>query len=164
MPIFYKGKYHQTIDADDRVVLPSAIRQVSDSNQYVITRGFEACVFLYPIERWKEMVEEIGQLNEACREARHFYRVVLMWAFDTETGKDGRIEIPTGLKDFAKVRSGGAHFGRLHSRGTVGSKSVRRVSERERRLCFAGQTHKRMVSARASQALRNHLGCAEDMV
>ena len=101
MPIFYKGKYHQTIDADDRVVLPGAIRQVSDSNQYVITRGFEACVFLYPIERWKEMVEEIGQLNEACREAHHFYRVVLMWAFDTETGKDGRIEIPTGLKDFA---------------------------------------------------------------
>ena len=99
--MIYKGEYRRTLDADNRIELPGAMREVSDSNQYVITRGVETCVFLYPIKRWREKEEELGQLNDATPEVRHFYRTVMMWAFDAATDENGQIEIPTGLREFA---------------------------------------------------------------
>ena len=99
----YNGHYWQTIDAENRVELPEAIRQVSDSSQYVITRGLKACLLLYPIERWKEMQTEVVQLNDLRDEVRHFYRRLFMWALDTATDENGRIEIPTKLREVADL-------------------------------------------------------------
>ena len=99
----YIGHYWQTIDTENRVELPEAIRQVSDSSQYVITRGLKTCLLLYPVGRWKEMQAEVVQLNDASGEVRHFYRRVLMWALDTTTDENGRIEIPSKLREVADL-------------------------------------------------------------
>ena len=99
----YNGHYWQTIDAENRVELPEAIRQVSDSSQYVITRGLKACLLLYPIERWKEMQTEVVQLNDLRDKVRHFYRRLFMWALDTATDENGRIEIPSKLREVADL-------------------------------------------------------------
>ena len=99
----YNGHYWQTIDAENRVELPGAIRQVSDSSQYVITRGLKACLLLYPIERWKKMQTEVVTLNDPRGEVRHFYRRVLMWALDTAADENGRIEIPSKLREVADL-------------------------------------------------------------
>ena len=97
------GHYWQTIDAKNRVELPAAIRQVGDSCQYVITRGLKTCLLLYPIERWEEMQKEVVQLNDASGNVRHFYRRLFMWALDTTTDENGRIEIPSKLREVADL-------------------------------------------------------------
>ena len=75
----FNGHYRQTIDARNQIELPESIRQVIDSNQYVITRGAEICLLLYSIEQWREMKEEVAQLNDTSREVRYFYRRMMMW-------------------------------------------------------------------------------------
>ena len=98
----YDRHYWQTIDAENRIKLPKGIRQVSDSSQYVISRGLNACLLLYPIERWKKMETEVVQLNDLCNEGdevRQFYRRLFMWALDVATDENGRIEVPTELKN-----------------------------------------------------------------
>ena len=101
--MIYNGHYWQAIDAENRVELPEAIRRVSDSSQYVITRGLKACLLLYPIERWKEMQTEVVQLNDLRDKVRHFYRRLFMWALDTTADENGRIEIPSKLREVADL-------------------------------------------------------------
>jgi DNA-binding transcriptional regulator/RsmH inhibitor MraZ len=48
MPMVFNGHYQRAIDADQRIELPAAIREVNDSDRYAITRGLEGGVFLYP--------------------------------------------------------------------------------------------------------------------
>ena len=103
MPVIYNGHYWQAIDAESRIELPEAIRQVSDSSQYVITRGLKACLLLYPIERWKKMQTKVVKLNDPRDEVRHFYRRVMMWALDTTTDENERIGIRSELREFADL-------------------------------------------------------------
>jgi MraZ protein len=100
-PMLYKGEYRRTIDEQGRLELPDTMRQAGNHSLHTITRGLEACLFLYPEDRWTEIEEKMGELDDARSESRHFYRTVLRWAFDLDTDEAGRIEIPPGLKEFA---------------------------------------------------------------
>ena len=97
----YDRHYWRTIDADNRIELPRSIRRFSDSSQYVITRGLKACLLLYPVERWKKVQTKVVKLNDARDGVRQFYRRVLMWATEAATDDNGRIEIPTKLREVA---------------------------------------------------------------
>lgn len=70
-------------------------------NTFVVTRGFEECIFLYPLDRWMEMEEEIGALSTYDREARAFTRRIMMWADEVTLDGQGRIMLPKPLTDFA---------------------------------------------------------------
>ena len=70
---------------------------------FVITRGFETCVFLYPKDRWEAIEDEIGQLNMFQREAREFARRILMWAEDSSLDKQGRVSLPKSLMEYAGI-------------------------------------------------------------
>jgi MraZ protein len=97
----YKGEYHRTIDAKGRLELPDAMRQAGNHSLHTITRGHEACLFLYPEDRWIAIENKMEALDDTRSESRHFYRTVLRWAFDLNTDETGRIDIPPSLKVFA---------------------------------------------------------------
>ena len=97
----YKGEYHRTIDEESRLELPNAMRQAGNPCLHTITRGHEACLFLYPEDRWTAIEEKMEALDDTRSESRHFYRTVLRWAFDLNTDETGRIDIPSSLREFA---------------------------------------------------------------
>jgi len=99
----YKGEYRRTIDEKNRIELPDAMGQAGSSSLCTITRGREACLFLYPEDRWTEMEKKMEALDAARSESRHFYRTVMRWAFDLNTDEAGRIDIPPSLKEFASL-------------------------------------------------------------
>jgi MraZ protein len=99
----YKGEYRRTIDEQGRLELPDAMRQSESPSLCTITRGLEACLFLYPEDRWTEIEEKMEELDDARSESRHFYRTVMRWAFDLNIDKAGRIGIPPSLKEFAEL-------------------------------------------------------------
>ena len=73
----FKGQAEYSVDAKGRVAIPAKMRNALNpdaKNTFTITRGFETCIFLYPLDRWKTMEDEIGGLSTYNREARAFTR------------------------------------------------------------------------------------------
>jgi len=72
---------------------------------FTITRGFEDCIFLYPMDKWSDIEEEIGSLNMYDREVRDFVRTIMMWADEDSLDGQGRVSLPNPLLDFAGLDS-----------------------------------------------------------
>jgi MraZ protein len=70
---------------------------------FTVTRGFEDCIFLYPMDKWADIEEEIEDLNMYDREVRDFIRIIMMWADEVSLDGQGRISIPNPLLDFAEL-------------------------------------------------------------
>ena len=60
------GTYEVKMDTKGRVRLPSALlRQIAESSrrEFVLNRGFEGCISLFPIEEWKNVSEVVNSLS-----------------------------------------------------------------------------------------------------
>ena len=75
------GEYECKIDAKGRIKLPAnLIRQVGGNGTYefMVNRGFENHLMLYPKDVWDEKTKELNQLNinskKNRRAVRYFYR------------------------------------------------------------------------------------------
>lgn len=102
----FKGQAEYSVDTKGRVAIPAKMRSALNpeaNNTFVVTRGFEQCVMLYPLDRWKEMEEEIGSLNMYNREARAFARTIMMWADEVTLDGQGRISLARPLVEFAQI-------------------------------------------------------------
>ena len=73
---------------------------------FVATRGLERCVFLYPLDAWEAIEEEMGRLNQFDPEARGFVRTINMWAEELALDGQGRIALPKALIEFAGLQVG----------------------------------------------------------
>jgi MraZ protein len=100
----FKGQAEYSVDSKGRVAIPAKMRNAmapEAQGTFTITRGFEECIFLYPMDRWSSIEDEIGELNMYNREARDFIRIIMMWADEVSLDGQGRISIPNSLIDFA---------------------------------------------------------------
>jgi MraZ protein len=107
----FKGQAAYSVDAKGRVAIPAKMRAVLNpeaKNAFTITRGFEKCVFLYPLDHWGEMEGEMRGLNAYNRESRNFLRTILMWADEVALDGQGRITIARPLMEFAGISPGGS--------------------------------------------------------
>ena len=102
----FKGQAEYSVDSKGRVAIPAKMRNAMHpeaKGTFTVTRGFEKCVFLYPLDRWMQMEEEIGSLSTYDREARAFTRLVMRWADEVSLDGQGRISLPKSLTDFAGI-------------------------------------------------------------
>ena len=100
----FKGQAEYAVDAKARVAIPAKMRSAlrpEAKETFTVTRGFEQCIMLYPLDRWHEMEEEIGSLNMYNRDARAFARTIMMWAEEAALDKQGRLRLPESLVQFA---------------------------------------------------------------
>lgn len=106
----FKGQAEYSIDDKGRVPVPAKMRRAlsPDAKEtFVATRGFEQCVFLYPLDRWERMEEEFMTLNPYQKEARAFVRTIVRWADEVSLDGQGRVAVPRTLIDFAGLAPGG---------------------------------------------------------
>ncbi len=102
----FKGQAEHSVDSKGRVAIPAKMRNAMSpeaKETFTITRGFEECIFLYPMDRWSSIEEEIGELNMYNREARDFVRIIMMWADEDSLDGQGRVSIPNPLREFADL-------------------------------------------------------------
>jgi len=102
----FKGQAEYSIDSKGRVAIPAKMRRAMSpeaQDTFTITRGFEDCIFLYPMDQWSDIEEEIEDLNMYDREVRDFVRIIMMWADEVSLDGQGRISIPTPLFEFAEL-------------------------------------------------------------
>lgn len=112
----FKGQAEYSVDSKGRVAIPAKMRNdlVPEAKQtFTITRGFEQCIFLYPLNRWEQMEEEFGGLNMFNRQARDFVRTILRWADEAQLDAQGRITLPKQLVEFAGLNDRALIIGSL---------------------------------------------------
>jgi MraZ protein len=107
----FKGQASYSVDAKGRVAIPAKMRAAMSpeaKSTFIITRGFERCVFLYPLDRWDRMEAEMRELNMYNRESRDFLRTILRWADEELLDGQGRVAIPRPLLEFAGIAPAGS--------------------------------------------------------
>ncbi len=96
----YYGSYLHTLDTKGRVSIPSEMRKAS-GDVFVLTRGFEECLNLYPADEWELVERELKSLRTTSREARYYVRRMMSTVKRVVVDGHGRITIPPWHREFA---------------------------------------------------------------
>ncbi|MEO6071338.1 MAG: division/cell wall cluster transcriptional repressor MraZ [Chitinophagaceae bacterium] len=100
----FLGEYEATVDAKGRFLLPAGFKRQLPEGEittFVINRGFEKCLSLYPKKSWDPLYDRISNLNDFDPKVREFRRFFLNGAIEVELDSAGRILIPQNLKEYA---------------------------------------------------------------
>lgn len=97
----FMGEYHQKIDDKGRLTIPAKIRYELGEN-FIVTRGLDGCLFIYPKDVWENIVNKYQQLPN-IKEARNFMRFFLSGAMVQEFDKQGRINLSSPLIKYSDL-------------------------------------------------------------
>ena len=104
------GEYPVSLDNKGRLRLPTALlRQLGEKPdgdggyEFVVNRGFEKCLTLYPKPVWDAITARLSQLNRFNDRNRMFFRTFYLGANPVETDSADRILLPKPLMDYADL-------------------------------------------------------------
>ncbi|MCD7981288.1 MAG: division/cell wall cluster transcriptional repressor MraZ [Clostridiales bacterium] len=98
----FKGQYRHSVDAKGRIIIPSKFRE-SLGDSFVVTRGLDHCLFVYSNEEWENIEDKFKEIPSGNKEARKFMRFFFAGAEDCEMDRQGRVQIPAHLRDYADL-------------------------------------------------------------
>ena len=96
----FMGEYNHTIDAKGRLIIPAKFREAL-GEEFILTRGLDGCLSIYPMDEWKSFEEKLKALPLTDKNARAFLRFFVAGATSCERDKQGRILVPSTLREFA---------------------------------------------------------------
>lgn len=100
--VMFIGEYNHTIDKKGRVIIPSKFREKLEET-FIMTKGLDNCLFVYPMEEWHILENKLKQLPLTRKDARAFVRFFFSGATECQLDKQGRILIPANLRKHAKL-------------------------------------------------------------
>ena len=97
------GEFKHNIDEKGRLAIPVKFR--SDlAKGAVVTRGLDDCLFVYTLEEWEKLANKLSNLPISQAKARAFARLMLAGAMDVVPDKQGRINLPEYLRQYAGLK------------------------------------------------------------
>ncbi|MBQ0126216.1 MAG: division/cell wall cluster transcriptional repressor MraZ [Clostridiales bacterium] len=96
----FLGEYEYSLDVKGRIFIPAKFREAL-GEKFVITRGIDRCLAVYPEEEWIKYTEKINELPSST--ARRIRRFVYAGACEAEADSHGRTVIPQNLREFAGI-------------------------------------------------------------
>lgn len=100
------GEYESKMDAKGRIMLPASLKKqipAESDGKFVINRGFEKCLILYPQNVWNTISEEINRLNPYVKKNRDFVRYFYRGATELQLDGAGRLLFPKALLEYAEA-------------------------------------------------------------
>ncbi len=104
------GEYTHSIDAKGRLIIPAKFRQELGES-FVITRGLDRCLFVFPAPEWQRIVERLKSLSFTNADVRAFTRFFFSGATEGELDKQGRVHLPPPLREYAQLEKDCAIIG-----------------------------------------------------
>lgn len=104
----FKGSYIHSIDNKGRVNLPAKLRKYisPDANDtFIVTRGFDQCIFAYPLDEWHNYEQTIRSLPSSSADSRFVMRHLLQYANEVQLDGQSRIMLPQNLLTFADIKN-----------------------------------------------------------
>ena len=103
----FTGEFYNTIDQKKRLSIPVKYRKSlnrANNKTFVLTRGFDTCLFLYPLDEWKLVENQLSSLSSIRGKHRNFIRSIVRYANYVKYDSQGRIQIPEALLDYANIK------------------------------------------------------------
>ena len=100
------GEYYCKVDAKGRVMLPTSLKKQlppETQDRFVVNRGFEKCLVLYPHQEWAVISAEVNKLNQYVKKNRDFIRYFYRGATEMQLDGTGRLNLPKPLLGYADV-------------------------------------------------------------
>lgn len=104
--MFY-GEFEHTLDRKGRIIIPSKFRDALKEHfieRFFITRGLDKCLFMFAEDEWKTQEQKFKAISFTKSESRRFNRLYFSGACEMIPDKQGRILIPSYLKDYAGIK------------------------------------------------------------
>jgi MraZ protein len=95
------GEYSHNMDAKGRAFIPAKFRE-GLGEHFVVTKGVETCLYLYPEDEWEVIEQRIKEMPMS-KSTRSLQRYFFSSAADVEPDKQGRILLPQTLREHAKL-------------------------------------------------------------
>ena len=96
----FMGEFDHTTDPKGRLIVPSKFRE-GLGDTFVITKGLDGCLLAYDKQEWQIVTEGLHNLSLVDKAGRQFTRFFFAGAAEIEMDKQGRILVPTDLRDYA---------------------------------------------------------------
>lgn len=97
------GTYNHSLDAKGRLIIPARIREDLGTG-FVITRNPDRCLSVYPMEEWLKLKTAMEALPKLSSEpVRRLRRLLFSGASQPEPDKQGRILIPSDMRQYASL-------------------------------------------------------------
>ena len=98
----FMGEFEHTLDDKGRLTVPAKMRgQLGET--FIITRGFDGCLFVYPRHEWHTIEDKVKKLPMTKKEARIFARLFFSGAIEVKLDRQGRVHIPQHLLQYAQI-------------------------------------------------------------
>ncbi|AEE14291.1 Protein mraZ [Thermodesulfobium narugense DSM 14796] len=97
------GEYLHSLDSKGRVTIPFKLRD-EISSKVILTRGFERCLYLYPVKYWEEYVEYLKEKSKSDIKLRDVIRFLFSGAYDDELDRSGRLLLPQQLREYSNIQ------------------------------------------------------------
>lgn len=96
------GEYKNSIDPKGRIIVPAKFRE-GLGGKFILTKGTDTCLFVFSMQEWKNFESELQELPIPKKDARAFARYFFSSAVECEAEKQGRMNIPQNLREYAKI-------------------------------------------------------------
>lgn len=96
------GEFQHSLDEKARLTIPARFRDELGP-RFVLTKGLDHCLFAYPQAEWANVEARLKALPLANAAARQFVRLFFSGAAECEVDRQGRVLIPQGLRDHARI-------------------------------------------------------------
>lgn len=99
----FLGEYQPNITEGSRIALPKKLRDQIHGEEVILSRGFEKCIFLYDKEDWVNEAQKQVDSPITDLKTRDIKRYMYSSASEAGIDTQGRIVLPTNLKEYAGV-------------------------------------------------------------
>jgi len=111
----FLGEYQQSV-IGTRVAVPKKLREQISGDTFVLSKGFEKCLFGYPVEKWEKIADEQTGNSVSDAYSRDLKRYLYSGAAELQFDGQGRVVVPEALRTYAglgeevTVIGAGDHF------------------------------------------------------
>lgn len=103
-PIY--GEFTCSLDAKGRFLMPALLRKQlpeDEQSDFVINRGLDQCLVIFPIRVWEAELKKIYSRNQFVEKNRAFARMFQNGAAPVSLDGNGRLLVPRGLSEHARL-------------------------------------------------------------
>ena len=103
----FQGSQSINVDVKGRMAVPSRYRDllvaVCEGRLVVTANPYERCLNIYPEPQWQDVKTKIESLPNSNKKVRRLQRLVLGNASELEMDGNGRLLLPSTLREYANL-------------------------------------------------------------